>query len=172
MRRTNREESRLRIDFMKGQKYTYHDLSAEISAGHFATAHRLAHTLKGIAGLIGEAALADIALKIEKELRNQKTPDSRDMQILENELNRVLAEITNSGILDEGILNTPPTIDEQIVLFNKLQTYLEENDAACLEILPEIAIIYETKVLVRQVEKYDFKDALTTLKVLREVLGI
>jgi len=172
VKKLTREEARLRIDFMKGQKYTFHDLNAEITAGHYATARRLAHTLKGISGLIGEHALADIALKIERQLNEQKAPDENDMSALDNELNRVLTEIADSGILDEGVLSTPPTRDEQTVLFNKLQKMLEENDAACMEILPEVSIIYETKVLVRQVEKYDFEHALITLKVLREVVGV
>ena len=172
MKRLNREEIRLRLDFMKGQKYTFHDLMAEISAKHYATAHRLAHTLKGIAGLIGETELAEIALKIERQLVEKKAPDESDMQTLENELDRVLTEITDSGILEESLINTPPTKEEQTALFNRLQPLLAENDAACLVLLPEIAIIYETKVLVRQIESCDFPQALITLKVLREVLGV
>ena len=171
MKRLSREEVRLRLDFLKGQKYTFYDLNAEISAGHYATAHRLAHTLKGIAGLIGESELSEIALRVEKQLASRKVPDEYDMRVLEDELNRVLNEITESGI-EESAFFTPPTKEEQTVLFNALQPLLAENDAACIELLPEVAIIYETRVLVRQIETYDFKQALITLKVLREVLGV
>ena len=172
MKKMTREEAKLRLDFVKGQKYTFHDLRAEISTKHYATAHRLAHTLKGIAGLIGELELASIARKIEQELRTKKAPEEHDMQALEGELNRVLAEITESGILDEDILNIPPTIEEQSTLFDNLQAMLRESDAACLELLPEISLIPETKVLVRQVENFAFKSALVTLEVLREVIGV
>jgi HPt (histidine-containing phosphotransfer) domain-containing protein len=171
MKRLNRDEIRLRLDFMKGQKYTFEDLCGEISVGHYATAHRLAHTLKGISGLIGECELSAIALKIEKQLRDKQTPDELDMQTLESELNRVLKEISDSGI-DDGTFNTPPTKEEQTILFDKLQPLLADADAACIQLIPEIAVIYETRVLVHQIENYDYKQALITLKVLREVLGV
>ena len=167
-----REQVRLRQDFVKGQKYTFHDLRAEISATHYATAHRLAHTLKGLAGLIGEARLAEIALTVEKQLRKKVAPVEQDMESLEQELNRVLNEISDSGIMDEDALNIPPTIDEQAALFDKLHALLKERDAACTALVPEIVLIPETKVLVRQIETFAFKQALVTLEVLREVLGV
>ena len=167
-----REQARLRQDFVKGQKYTLHDLRAEITATHYATAHRLAHTLKGIAGLIGEARLAEIALTIEKQLRKKAAPAEHDMDSLEQELNRVLNEIVDSGIMDEDTLNIPPTMDEQSALFDKLQALLKGSDAACTALVPEIILIPETKVLVRQIETFAFKQALVTLEVLREVLGV
>lgn len=172
MRTVSREKIRLRMDFVKGQKYTYHDLRAEIAAKHFATAHRLVHTLKGIAGLIGEDSLAEIALIVEKQLRNKNAPAESDMATLEAELNRVLADITDSGIMDEDALSTPPTIGEQADIFDKLHKMLAESDAACTELIPELALIPETKVLVRQIETFAFKPALVTLGVLREVLGV
>jgi HPt (histidine-containing phosphotransfer) domain-containing protein len=168
----DREQIIRRRDFVKGQKYTFQDLQAEIYAKHLATAHRLAHTLKGIAGLIGEDALAQIALKVEQTLRRKVTPSDSDMNTLEYELNRVLNEITDSGILDEEILTTPPTLNEQAVLFDKLQSFLSDNDAACVELIEEISLIPETKVLVRQIENFSFEHALITLRVLREVLGV
>jgi len=168
----NRDEIKMRCDFAKGQKYTFQDLKAEISANHYATAHRLVHTLKGVAGLIKEDSLANIALKIEQQLKNKKPPDGGDMATLESELNRVLVEIQESGIIELCNHNTPPTLDEQTVLFDKLQKLLTANDASCMSILPEVAMIYETRVLVRQIENFEFANALTTLEVLREVLGV
>ena len=168
----DREEIKRRRDFVKGQKYTIHDLRAEISADHLATAHRLAHTLKGVAGLIGEDSLSKIALKVEQTLRKKLPPEESDMEILESELNRVLAEISDSGIMEEDILNTPPTLEEQATLFEALENLLSENDAACIELTSEISLIPETKVLVRQIENFSFEDALVTLKILREVLGV
>lgn len=171
MRSISREEARLRLDFVKGQKYTLHDLRAEISASHFATAHRLVHTLKGIAGLIGEENLASVAIKVEQQLKHKRHPDEGDMTALEDELNRVLNEITDSGI-DEETLHTPPTIDEQAALFDKLHGLLADSDAACTGLVSELSLIPETKVLVRQIENYAFGQALVTLEVLREVLGL
>jgi HPt (histidine-containing phosphotransfer) domain-containing protein len=167
----SREELKMRCDFLKSQKYTFEDLQAEISACHYATAHRLAHTLKGVAGLIKETKLANIALTIEQQLKSKRIPYAHDMAMLEGELNRVLTDITNSGIA-ELTFNAPPTLEEQTELFNKLQSLLEANDAACIGLVPEVALIYETKVLVHQIQNYEFEPALVTLTVLRKVLNV
>ncbi|MCL2388171.1 MAG: Hpt domain-containing protein [Defluviitaleaceae bacterium] len=167
----NREQAKLRRDFVKSQKYTLRDLQAEISAHHFATAHRLVHTLKGNASLIEEQRLTDIALKVEQQLKSKTVPIKPDMEVLESELNRVLAEITDSGVMNEDTINTPPTAEEQTALFNKLEALLQESDAASTELLSELSLIPETKVLIRQIENFAFKPALVTLEVLREVLG-
>lgn len=172
MKKLNREEIKLRRDFVKGQKYTFEDLQAEISAEHFSTAHRLVHTLKGTAGLIKEEKLADIALKIEQQLKKNEVPADSDMAVMENELYRVLNEITDSGILDDDAVNTPPTLEEQKELFDKLEVLLKENDGECINLVEEISLIPETKVLVRQIESYSFAHAMITLKVLREVFGV
>ena len=167
-----REAVKLRRDFVKGQKYTLHDLQAEIAANHFSTAHRLVHTLKCVAGLINEPALVKIALKTEQKLKKRQRPSAEEMKTLERELNRVLTEITNSGIMDEETLSTPPTIEEQSALFDKVLVMLKDDDAACVDLIPELTLIPETKVLIRQIENYAFAPALVTLKVLREVLEV
>jgi len=166
-----REEIKMRCDFLKSQKYTFEDLQAEIAASHYSTAHRLAHTLKGVAGLIKEDKLAAIALTVEQQLKNKCTPYDHDMATLEGELNRVLTEITESGIT-EMVFNVPPTLDEQADLFNRVQKLLEENNAACVELVPDIRLIYETKVLAYQIENYEFEQALITLTTLRKVLNV
>ncbi|MCL2049226.1 MAG: Hpt domain-containing protein [Defluviitaleaceae bacterium] len=168
----SREEMKTRYDFVRSQKYTFQDLQAEIAANHFSTAHRLVHTLKSNAAQINEQELVNVAFVVEQDLRNKKTPNAHDMAALEAELNRVFVKINESGIVELYSQNMPPTRSEQAVLFDRLQTLLEANDAACVELLPEIAVIYETKVLVRQIEMYALADALNTLKILRDVLGI
>ncbi|MCL1844269.1 MAG: Hpt domain-containing protein [Defluviitaleaceae bacterium] len=168
----SRAETKLRRDFLISQRYTMRDLSSEIDANHFATAHRLVHTLKGTASLIREKKLALIAFDVEQQLRKRDIPAPEYMDALENELNRVLTEITESGVLNEESFNAPPEPDEQTSLFNKLHLLLIENDAACIELIPEISLIPETKVLVRQVENFAFKNAIVTLQVLREVLEV
>jgi HPt (histidine-containing phosphotransfer) domain-containing protein len=167
----SREEIKMRCDFLKSQKYTFEDLQSEVSKNHYSTAHRLAHTLKGVAGLIKERKLTEIALMVEQQLKNNFAPHDHDMTALEDELNRVLTEITDSGIT-EMEFNVPPTLDEQTYLFNQLQNLLTENNAACTELIPEIMLIPETKVLVYQIENYEFEPALVTLEILRKVLGV
>ncbi|MDR0272333.1 MAG: Hpt domain-containing protein [Clostridiales bacterium] len=160
-----------RREFAKGQKYTIRDLRKEIFANHLATAHRLSHTLKGLAGLIGEETLCAISIRVEQQLRNSKIPPESDLEVLEAELNRIIKEITDSGILHEEIATASLTIEEQTEIFDKLETLLKDNDASCIELIPDVSLIPETKVLVNQIENFAFKPALVTLNVLRKVLG-
>ncbi|MCL1846308.1 MAG: Hpt domain-containing protein [Defluviitaleaceae bacterium] len=164
-----RETVRYRRDFAKAQRYTIHDLRAEIASNHLATAHRIAHTLKSLAALIDEETLREASLKVEQTLRKKKLPKEPDMQALECELDHVLAKIAASGILnDDGL---PPASDEQTALFDRLEALLIASDASCTQLIAEIEKIPETKVLIRQIELFAFKDALVTLKVLRELFG-
>jgi len=167
MANISREKVRYRRDFAKAQRYTIHDLRAEIAASHLATAHRIAHTLKSLAALIDEEDLRAISLKVEQSLRKKRIPSEPDMQALEAELDHVLVKIAASGILNDDDL--PPASTEQTALFDKLENLLSASDASCIELIAEISKIPETKVLTRQIEIFAFKDALVTLKVLRDL---
>ena len=169
---TNREKSLRRRDFVRGQKYACLDLRAELTAAHFATAYRIVHTLKSASSLINEEYLEEVSEIVVQKLKNKVQPTDSDIHILDEELNRVINEIVESGVMDDEILNTPPKADEQILLFNNLQTLLEDNNAACTELIPEISLIPETKILVRQIETFNFEHALITLQVLREILQV
>ncbi|MCL2355750.1 MAG: Hpt domain-containing protein [Defluviitaleaceae bacterium] len=166
------EMARYRRDFAKAQRYTIHDLRAEIEANHLATAHRIAHTLKSLAALIDEDGLREIALKVEQRLRDRQAPEESDLQDMEAELDRVLSEIAASGVLNDSTIFVPLSRDATAALFNKLESALAESDASCAQLIPEIERIPETKVLVRQIELFAFADALVTLKILRDIFDV
>lgn len=165
-----REKARYRRDFAKAQRYTIHDLRAEIAANHLATAHRIAHTLKSLAALIDEESLRGVALVVEQKLRDSELPSESDMLALEAELGSVLAKIAASGVLEDDVL-IPLACDERAALFDRLEVLLSESDTACADLVSEISKIPETKILIRQIENFSFNDALVTLKVLRDILG-
>ncbi|MCL2168856.1 MAG: response regulator [Defluviitaleaceae bacterium] len=83
----------LRADFVASHKDTFSRISQALDSGNIPTAHRLAHTLKGVAGLIQEPELVRLAGDMEDLLREAQVPAASQLDALENELERVLKGI-------------------------------------------------------------------------------
>lgn len=75
----------------------YRDLAARLhaalAAGDTALARRIAHTLKGAAGMIEAARLRQLALELELALKAGSPPPPLLVTALDGELARVLAEV-------------------------------------------------------------------------------
>ena len=144
---------KLRLDFKRDQRNTIEDMRRALDGGDLNTAHRLAHTTKGLAAMIGEKDLATSAEALEISLKNGEKPP--DISGFEDKLSSVLEGIgAGTGHRE---------------LYEKLGKLLEDNNSECLEMIEELAKIPETKVLIRQIEDLDFKQALATLRVLKEL---
>jgi diguanylate cyclase (GGDEF)-like protein len=72
-------------------------IRAALAAGDTASAHRLAHTLKSTAALIGAEKLNRTALLIEEALRENRPDLHREMNRLEKELRELMTELTKAG---------------------------------------------------------------------------
>ena len=64
--------TRLLQEVLKGHAHSAEGLEQAIAAHDIPRAHRLAHTLKGVAGQIGASALREAALRLEVALANQE----------------------------------------------------------------------------------------------------
>ena len=98
--------------FVDSQKNVASELNRALADGDFKTAHRLAHTLKGLAAMIGEGKLAKAAEVVEEQLKekqlkeeqlkNENAPDIGenvpDIEDLEAELERVLAQALGGSL--------------------------------------------------------------------------
>jgi len=161
---------KLRWEFVRSQKNVFGNISQALNAGDLKTAHRLAHSLKGLAALINENALAKAAGNVEQLLAAGEMPTNH-LDALESELARVIGSI--------DVPNTPlfpihRSFDKAkaTVLFDKLYSMLASDSVECFSLLDELRAIPETGVLVRQIEEYDFADALQTMGTLREILEV
>jgi len=161
---------KLRWEFAKSQKNVSADISQALKDGDIKTAHRLAHSLKGLAGLINESALAKTASNVEQLLAAGETPTIH-LDALESELTRVLGSI--------DVPSTPPHLAykafdkaKATILFDRLDSMLASYNAECFSLLDELRAIPETGVLVNQIEEYDFGDALRTMGTLRKILEV
>jgi signal transduction histidine kinase/CheY-like chemotaxis protein len=144
-------QQKLRADFASGHKNTFAELMHAINTNDTETARRLAHNLKSVAALINENNLSEAASLVEN------SPTEENLSALENEFTRVHENIGVKIHLNEKTQK----------LFKKLSDLLETRNADCLDLLGELRSIPETMVLVKQIESYNFADALKTLKILR-----
>ena len=161
--------NKLRLEFASTRKNIIFDIKQALNKGDTETAHRLAHTLKGLAGLIHEATLAEAAGQVEDLLAENELPTNEDLSALQSELSRVLEDI---GKPEPKELSIGKVLDKNMAIatLDKLSPMLQARDAGCLNLLDELRAIPETAVLVKLIEQYDFPLALKTLTTLRAIL--
>ena len=154
----------------------FKEIAESIDAGDLNRAHRLAHTLKSNAGMIGQAALQTAAADVESMLKNGGLPvDASKMGRLEAELESVLEYL--KPFLDEHSAqhaaqpgSGPLSAGHAPALLEKLEPMLININPECVALLDELRLIPGADDLVRQIEDYDFESAIPTLASLRQEL--
>ncbi|MCL2366804.1 MAG: ATP-binding protein [Oscillospiraceae bacterium] len=164
----NRDEfyMRLKSYFSRDHKNAAAKLSDAINSGDLETAHRLAHTLKSSAGMIDEIALSRAAGNAEATLSKGNVPDSEQLLTIETALNLALERIDKQQPF-KSFYNFYDKSSAKRT-FEKLEPLLLAQSLDCLNMLEEIRKFPETAILIRQIERFDFDDALKSLKLIRE----
>ena len=167
----------LRIEFVRSNKDKIAELKAAMRSGDITLAHRLAHTLKGNAGLLGKSALQQTAAEVEAALKGgeNKVTDTQ-MNVLDFELSSVLAEL--DPLLDElaDTAISPPVIldfdaDKSRELLEKLEPLLKCGNPECLDYIGELMAIPGSSELISCMEDFYFGAALKALAELKESSG-
>jgi CheY-like chemotaxis protein len=159
----------LRNDFLKKHKNTFRSLSGALDSSDTKTAHRLAHTLKGLAGLIKESSLARLSADVEYTLSDGKLPSAQQLGLLEAELTRVLESI--SVPIDEPVAGRKITNAEVLEILEKMQPLLENGNTNSLGLSQEFRELPEAAILCRQIEDFDFDAAVISLATLKSIMG-
>jgi HPt (histidine-containing phosphotransfer) domain-containing protein len=160
---------KLRHDFAKRHKNSFTDTMHAIETGDLETAHRLAHTIKGLAGLIFETPLSDIANEIELVLEKREKPTSIQLNKFEREFNNVLkgiGEIEQPAAYDGEYLGA----EEALALFEKLAPLLATNNATCLDMLNDLRKIKGSEEICTSIENFNFKEAAKEAAILTDEL--
>ncbi len=149
-------------------------------------AHRLLHTLKGVAGTIGAVTLQQAAFSLEEVWKGSGQQAERF--VLQQEVERALREVLTgiaawsqaqqaaAGAGDgkgEGWESVPLTD-----LLDRLQRMIEEGDSDARELVEQLrqwADLHlfgkEIDCLAAQVDEYEFEDAMQSVARLRQVLS-
>ena len=152
-------------DFADSQADIISSIEDSLISGDKEKAHFLLHTLKGMAGLIGEVGLSRTAAEAEVIVNNESNWKTI-IEKLSNELERVIIRIgAASGeteITSKDFIEL--TEEEQKHTFEKLGCLLKSESFEALELCEALRNIPNTSILIRQIENMDFALALDSLK--------
>ena len=173
----------LRLNFVKSNQETYDNIVEAADAGDIALAERIAHTLKGNAGQIGEQQLREAAAEVEAFLGTQRPGFSFQgagrvvfpgslMVVLRNELGLVLDKL--APMLSEEESQPRVVIDDADKIreiYQKLWSMLESHNPECMNMLDDIRAIEGTEELAQLIDDFEFEQASLVLgKLIRGLL--
>jgi len=163
--------AKLRLDYVKNHRNMISEIQEAIKTGNLPVAHRLAHTLKGLGGLMHEPKLTELASKVEYLLKDEKLPINELLSKLEQEHRRVIETIATP---ESDIFANTHVLDKEKakIVFDKLAPLLETHNADSLLLLDDLRAIPETAVLVKLIDDFEFETSIKLLKTLREILEI
>jgi len=165
-------DRQLKTIFVKSNQTKFEEIVKAIADGDIILAHRIAHNLKGNAGLIGKIGLINAAANVERLLLNGKNmATEEDMGLLEREVNAVLQEL--APLLDEGGAPVKTLSHEQANdLLIKLELMLNERNPECRYLLDDLRAVPGAGLLVEQVDDLDFKQAMATLAQIKKEMEV
>jgi len=174
----------LLLKFSKGQAEVVVQIRQAIAAAEMETAHRLAHTMKGVAGNVGANDLFEAAVAVDAAFTDGN-PEAAESGLprLEEELRRVLTSIGTllssdadkpSGAPRDSVLNAA----ELTPHFDRLGELLSNDDADAQEeldhLLPKVKGTEAEEGVGKLsgcIASYDFEGALEELEHLRTRLN-
>ena len=167
-----KQKTKLYTSFVTKNQHTYHEICEAVETGDIKLAHRLAHTLRGLAGLMKRAELQDSARAVETALTEGKNPTDEQMKALDRDLKTVLDEL--APYLETSPEADPATVDKvkAAKILAELEPILKGYNARCQEYVSGLKSIPFTRELVAQVEEYEFDAALEILPRVKKLLEI
>jgi signal transduction histidine kinase/response regulator of citrate/malate metabolism len=164
----------LKVNFVKDNKNKIEEITKAADEGDLKLTHRLVHSLKTNAGQIGEKKLQETAAEVEKMILEGK-------DILEEEkYGNLMAEMEMAlgrlePLLAEAVKNNapqPPDKSKIQVLFDKLEVMLNDRNPETIKLIDDIRAIPDSEELLKQIEDYEFKQALACLYELKEKTSV
>jgi len=170
------EEQRLELitAFVRGNQSTVKEIENAVDSGDLKLAHRLTHTLKGVAGIVGLHELMETAQIVEHLLSQGKIEQLNEHLIkLDNELQNAIDDLT--PIMDKYInriknkyKNEVYSKEKCIELLDNLDALLAADSFDSIKTINNINMIPGSEELVSQVENMKFKKARETLAGLKQ----
>ena len=156
-------EQSLRENFYRTQKNAMEEIHQARQAGDKETFHRKVHNIKGLAGLIREHFLSETAQRVEGLIVSDSVQDEH-INTLEKELKIVLSKLQPR--------NTPEPAQGEFdrEVLDIIRPFLVSRNAGCIDYVPKLKVLPEAAILVRQMEDYDFAQAVKSLDTLKSIL--
>lgn len=161
--------ARLLDDFRRTHRDTPGRIANAQAKGQAAEAHRLAHTLAGLAGNLGLAQLSAAARAVEHALMQVGSAPAEALERLSAEAAAALA--ATEAVEPPPALASAGTAADIAALAESLDALLADSDLGALQRSAELetaAPSAATRAVRDAVERLDFKEARTLLVPLRE----
>jgi CheY-like chemotaxis protein len=177
-----KRRKKLLCDFVNEHKETYFEINAAIEAEDYKLAHRLTHTLKGLAALLDKQPLREAAFAVERGLAARAGFEGDGEDYTQEQLDTLRAELiyvideliplvnANNGEPAQSAKKSEIDARKAASVFNQLEPLLKSGNSKSLKFVEELQGIEGTEELVKQIEDYDFLQASKTLKKLREAI--
>ncbi|MDR2598716.1 MAG: response regulator [Oscillospiraceae bacterium] len=159
----------MRRFFVRNNQTTYDDIVKAIKAEDYKKAHILVHSLKSNAGYIKEARLQRTAAVAEAYLiSNPPKPIDKFLITIKEELDKIYEKYGKllEDEPDDDIESVNETEAKEIL--DELEELLKNRDTRCLKYIKTLKGIPDTKVLIAQIEAYNFRGALLALERIKE----
>ena len=153
-------------------------LTASVAAGDLKTVQYTAHSLKGVAATLGAVRVAELAAKVEN-MADTSAPGEEWRSVLGNleaELGQLtatlIAVLSDKGEGEQGLSKVPPTVDTAAAnsILSRLETLLAASDTEANDLAEEHRDLLRHELgdafpaLEKQIEEFDYVDALATLR--------
>jgi len=161
-------QRQLKADFVTNNRDKFNEIMNALDVYDITLAHRLVHTLKSNAGLVGKAALQKAAVTVEAALKggeNRVTEEQINVFRIElcsalDELSPYLNEMASHAQSDTNTDLDAGTVRK---LLEELEPLLKSGNSECLKRIDDIRSITGSGELIRQMEDYDFDAATNEL---------
>ena len=166
--------ARVLARFRKEYRHAAASIRDALAAGDIDLALRLAHTLKGAAGMIEAVPLREEAHALEQELRHGDGDPGRRVMRLERALERVLGELDAADRMPQASSHPPPPPsalqDQGKSVSAQLRTLLEDGNGDAVDLVQDAAAGLTRELgdecyrdIAAAIEVFDFEGALRAL---------
>ena len=160
--------------FAAGRRNTAGDIRQALDAGDWSTAERLAHTVKGLAGMIGADEVQRRAADLENAIADKEGRDSVDALVsaLEAPLAVLVAALDEALPPEAGTRATTVAVNPEILdaVCRRMLILLAEDDAEVDDVMEANADLLNAafpddyRRLRAAIKDFEFETALTALK--------
>ena len=158
---------KLRAEFLRTKKNAIEEIEKALNERDLKTAHRLAHNLKGLAGLIGEFELMKLAQTVENSFKNGNVLRG-SINDMEAEMKSVLNKLEDSLSVTQDAKKSKELDESQIAkLLDDIHGLLNEQKIIPSDIMSSLEAVPSSEKLINQIEDFDYDSALQTLDEMR-----
>jgi PAS domain S-box-containing protein len=168
---------RLLNQFLKLHRHGADKLTHHLTAGDFDAIGHVTHALKGLAGTLGAVRLEQAALESEKSVRQHKSATEIEQRLKPTitALTDLLKALDTVFAQKNEPRETMPVDRSQAPgVMEQLEYYLSGNDASANDYFDQFRTLLTSclgsaaEKIGRQIDDFDYADALTTLRAARE----